>query len=724
MNGARCLIKGSNQSFTVQKDMGCKMLRALDMEKNYQKYLRTAIIVGVLFKLLLMGLFSSDYQDQMFIPFVDLFLHGENPYQVYYDNGLLPSFPYPPVMLLVECIGGVFVTFISGMPVFFRNLVFKLPILFADLLGLYYLFRISRDKRKYILALYFLSPIILYASYMHGQLDLIPTVFLVGAVYYLSEMSMVVKREHVYERRFILFLTLALASKFHIAAALPLFFLYIYKRKGWKKAIWMTGLPIVLTVVVLLPFWGSGFVNMVLLNKEQQAINRVYLDYGNAHLLLTVLVLLFLYFQAFRVNQMNRDLLISMTGLLFSVFLVFVPAMPAWFIWIVPFFMLYLARQGENRGKMVLVYGGFNALYLLYYVFIHTTRFVDLYFLGRSFSFLKLSDEGIRDIVFSLMVGFFLILVVCMYLYGVGSNSYYRRRNRPFTIGIAGDSGAGKTRLLKSLEALLSKERVLALEGDGDHKWERGDRNWEEMTHLNPRANYLYRQAEDLKVLRGNNTIKRVDYDHETGTFTRKRRLSPKPYVVLCGLHSLYLPQMRQVLDMKVYLDTDEALRHHWKLRRDQGERGHGRAAVLEQIKARRGDAEKYIYPQRQYADLVIRYFDETLLKRPDRAGKIKDITLGVEFVLDAGINVEPLLTLLRDRGVSGELSYDDLLHQKVSFRGEDLNAGKNVWAKTAAAVIPQIEDLTGGSILWEEGAGGLVQLMLLLVIGEIMKRD
>ena len=353
------------------------MLRALDMEKNYQKYLRTAIIVGVLLKLLLMGLFSSDYQDQMFIPFVDLFLHGENPYQVYYDNGLLPSFPYPPVMLLVECIGGVFVTFISGMPVFLRNLVFKFPILFADLLGLYYLFRISRDKRKYILALYFLSPIILYASYMHGQLDLIPTVFLVGAVYYLSEMSMAAKREYVYERRFILFFTLALASKFHIAAALPLFFLYIYKRKGWKKAVWMTGLPIVLTVAAVLPFWGSGFANMVLLNKEQQAINRVYLDYGNAHLLLTVLVLLFLYFQAFRVNQMNRDLLISMTGLLFSVFLVFVPAMPAWFIWIVPFFMLYLARQSENRGKMVLVYGGFNGLYILYYVCMHKTKLVD-----------------------------------------------------------------------------------------------------------------------------------------------------------------------------------------------------------------------------------------------------------------------------------------------------------------------------------------------------------
>lgn len=102
----------------------------------------------------------------------------------------------------------------------------------------------------------------------------------------------------------------------------------------------------------------------------------------------------------------------------------------------------------------------------------------------------------------------------------------------------------------------------------------------------------------------------------------------------------------------------------------------------------------------------------------------MQEISLGVEFVLDAGINVEPLLSLLRDRGVPGELSYDDLLHQKVSFCGEDLDVGRGVWAKTAAAVIPQIEDLTGGRILWEEGAGGLVQLMLLLVIGEIMKRD
>ena len=145
--------------------------------------------MGVLCKLCLMGLFSSDYQNLMFIPFVKCFLSGENPYQFYYDHQLLSSFPYPPVMLFMECVGGIFITLFADMPIFVQNLVFKVPILLMDLLGLYYLMRIFKDKRKYILVLYFLSPIILYASYMHGQLDIIPTVFLVGAVYYMAEPS-------------------------------------------------------------------------------------------------------------------------------------------------------------------------------------------------------------------------------------------------------------------------------------------------------------------------------------------------------------------------------------------------------------------------------------------------------------------------------------------------------------------------------------------------------
>lgn len=697
-------------------------LGALDLEKNYRKLLETAIVMTVLFKLLLMGLFSSDYQDLMFIPFVQCFLDGENPYQYYYDNQLLSSFPYPPVMLLIESVGGILIRLFGECSVFVRNLMFKLPMLLMDILGLYYLMRISRSRRKYILVLYFLSPIILYAAYMHGQLDIIPTVFLIISIYYLTKTGVSTGKITSGEWKYMLFFTLSLASKFHIASILPLFFLYIAKKKGFRKAIVMTAVPILLTALIVAPFWGSGFIEMVLFNKEQSAIDNVYLEYGSSHLLLSILVLLVIYFQAFHTNQMNRDLLISMAGLLFSVFLSFVPAMPGWFIWVVPFFMLYLAGLTENRAKMVVVYGIFNVFYLIYYVFFHVTQFTDLIFLGRGLCGLKCADEDMHNIVFTLMVGCFLILVVSMYLYGVNSNSFYRRRSRPFTIGIAGDSGAGKSQLLVMLGELLSEDHILNIEGDGDHRWERGNANWKKITHLNPQANYLYRQAEDLRVLRGNNAVKRADYDHNTGTFTAKRKLLPKPYIIMCGLHSLYLPQMRQVLDMKIYLDTDEALRCYWKLGRDQGSRGHDREEVMSQIENRRMDAEKYIYPQKQYADIVIRYFDEGLARDGSRMAESQEAELGVEFSMDVRINVEPILALLQERGVYGKLSYDNLQHQSIRFEAGELKVGKEIWEEVAHASIVQIEDLVGNRIVWEDGVNGVVQLMLMVVIGEIMR--
>lgn len=690
----------------------------LDYEKNYKKYVIIVIILIVLFKLLLMGFFSSDYQDLMFIPFVKCFLEGQrNPYQYYYDNNLLSSFPYPPIMLLAECIGGFFITFFPNISAFLQNLLFKLPILLMDLLGLFYLIRIFKSKRKYILMLYFFSPIILYASYMHGQLDIIPTAFLIGAIYYLTRSDISGS-----EWKYCAFLTLALASKFHIAAVLPLLFLYLYKKRGRKKAVILTGVPVLVTIAIVLPFWGSGFINMVLFNKEQNVIGNMYIDYGSAKLLLPVLVLLWVYFQAFRINQINRDLLISMSGLLFSVFLAFVPAMPAWYIWIVPFFTLYLAGLQENRVKMVFVFGIFELLYLLYYGCFHITQFVDLYFLDRNLSWLKIGNVEMKNIVFTLMLSVFLILIISMYQYGVTSNSFYRRRNRPFTIGIAGDSGAGKSRLLKMLDELLSEEHILNIEGDGDHKWERNNENWKEMTHLNPKANYLYRQAEDIQTLRNGNAVKRADYDHNTGTFTKRRRVVPKPYIVLCGLHSLYLPQMRQVLDMKIYMDTDESLRCYWKINRDQGTRGHAKAEITQQIEARKEDAEKYIYPQKQYADLVIRYFSRGLETRRKKATSCQ-MDLSVEFMMNVSINVEPLLDLLQEYGIYSMLAYDDdLLHQRIIIESEQLYVKKETWEEVAIQTIPQIEDLTGSSILWEDGINGAVQLMLLVVIGEIMR--
>ena len=53
------------------------------------------------------------------------------------------------------------------------------------------------------------------------------------------------------------------------------------------------------------------------------------------------------------------------------------------------------------------------------------------------------------------------------------------------------------------------------------------------------------------------------------------------------------------MIDFKIYIDTDESLRRHWKILRDTKKRGYSTQKILEQIEARMVDAVKYIYPQK-----------------------------------------------------------------------------------------------------------------------------
>ena len=170
------------------------------------------------------------------MPFVETFIsniiNGNyiNPYEYYYVNNLVPSFPYPPLMLLIESIGGLGVHILSFAPLFLKNIIFKLPNLFFDFMGMYYLMKLYPHRRKYVGILYFASPIILYSTYMHGQLDIIPTALLISAIFYL------VQKGHSNDKLFVILLGAALLTKFHIVAVLPIIFIYIYKKDGFKKA--------------------------------------------------------------------------------------------------------------------------------------------------------------------------------------------------------------------------------------------------------------------------------------------------------------------------------------------------------------------------------------------------------------------------------------------------------------------------------------------------------
>jgi uridine kinase len=175
------------------------------------------------------------------------------------------------------------------------------------------------------------------------------------------------------------------------------------------------------------------------------------------------------------------------------------------------------------------------------------------------------------------------------------------------TIAITGDSGSGKTTVSNILKELFHNSFLL--ECDRYHKWERGNENWSNYTHLNPEANYLTKMQQDVFDLKIGNTIFQVDYDHSTGKFTDKTTIESAENIIVCGLHSLYLADT--TIDIKIFMDTDENLRIPWKIKRDIEKRGYAIEKIINQIKLREADFKKYIYPQKKTADIIINLYTD-----------------------------------------------------------------------------------------------------------------
>ena len=176
-------------------------------------------------------------------------------------------------------------------------------------------------------------------------------------------------------------------------------------------------------------------------------------------------------------------------------------------------------------------------------------------------------------------------------------------------ISIAGDSGSGKSTLVKYLQPLFGKNSV-QIETDRYHKWERGDKNYEIYTHLNPYANHLEKMSNDIYNLKIGNDIYAIDYDHNTGKFTNPSKIETKKNVILCGLHTLYMDKMNDILDIKIFMDTDRELIKKWKIKRDVEERGYHIEKVIKQINNRENDYYQYIDIQKNNADFIIKFYE------------------------------------------------------------------------------------------------------------------
>lgn len=253
----------------------------------------------VIIKIIILFVFSSEYNSILFQPFVNTFINNGllNPWQFYLEHNLnLDSFPYHSIMLLILCPFAV----LSNL--FHFDALFKLPLLFADIGILYVLLKTFPNKVKSVYLFYFLNPIIVYAIYIHSQLDIIPTAILLYSIYLL----MVNKNNYSS-----LVFGLALATKIHIIIALPLLFFYLYKIKNIKVALKYIAVSLTVFLLFDLPFlFSEGFIQMVLLNPKQSLLFDSFYNIGSVNILLPIAAILMIY-QLKKIGEKNIALRFS-----------------------------------------------------------------------------------------------------------------------------------------------------------------------------------------------------------------------------------------------------------------------------------------------------------------------------------------------------------------------------------------------------------------------------
>ncbi len=201
-------------------------------------------------------------------------------------------------------------------------------------------------------------------------------------------------------------------------------------------------------------------------------------------------------------------------------------------------------------------------------------------------------------------------------------------QDRVVMIGVAGDSGCGKSTFLRRLGDLFGRDLITAICLDDYHSLDRYQRKEKGITALDPRANNFDLMYEQAKMLKSGQSIMKPIYNHETGLIDPPELIEPNRIIVLEGLHPLYDERVRELLDFKVYLDLSSEIKVAWKVQRDMAERGHTYEDVLRSIEARRPDFEAYIDVQKQFADTVIEILPTTLLPEVDKEHKILRVRL------------------------------------------------------------------------------------------------
>lgn len=180
---------------------------------------------------------------------------------------------------------------------------------------------------------------------------------------------------------------------------------------------------------------------------------------------------------------------------------------------------------------------------------------------------------------------------------------------RPFVIGVAGGTCSGKTTVAERLVATVGMDQLALIKQDA-YYIERSHQAFEERAA----ANYDHPDAFDwdlmttqLAQLLAGETVPVPVYDYaEHNRSTDVEWVRPAPVIVFEGILALFDPNLRELFDLKIFVDTDADIRLTRRLQRDVTQRGRSYDSILHQyVTTVRPSHEHFIEPSKRHADVI-----------------------------------------------------------------------------------------------------------------------
>lgn len=671
--------------------------------------LHPLFLLGLLIRIVLIASVLPAPVSAWYVPFLDATTTAVtlNPWHLWLEQGgTAAAFPYGYVMWLAFLPFTLLFKLLS-LPV---AVAYGCTLMCADLSLLLLLRRLIKAKPQLLLLTYWLSPIVILATYLFGFNDLLPVLLLTLSLYCMRQSRMMWAGVACMA---------AVSAKLSMVLALPFFLIFLLHNRSLRQFLpqFMKGIGIG-CAVLLLPFLLSQEgLSMVFNNPEMGKVYRLALNLdGRTLIYLLPFVYLLMLYAAWRVRRLNFELFNAMLGMAFMLVVLMAPAAPGWFIWAIPLLVTYQATCDRIGIVLTTI---FSSLYVLSSLLM--MQYDTLLANKIGYAIAPHLTQLITSLIHTTMVATGIILTVRIWRETVSRNDYFRLSRKPFVIGVAGDSGAGKDTFSDAIKGLFGGHSVTTLSGDDYHLWDRQKPMWQVMTHLNPMANDLEGFARDLVTLTDGKAILSRHYNHQTGRMSRPFSTQSNDFIVASGLHALYLPILRECYNLSVYLDIDENLRRHFKFQRDVHHRGHTPEKVLASFQRREPDSARFIRPQAAHADLV-------LSLQPIHPRMLEDANdkhpLRFKLVAKSrhGLNEASLTRVLV--GICG-LHVDMVVSQdgaEIALTVEGETSAQDI-EMAAQMICPRIFEFMDSQPDWKDGAMGLMQLITLSHINQALTK-